>query len=1274
MFEDIADSLDGEIERAEKQEAKYKDILDEIFFAAAGSGNMTLAQQESFADEIMAKFAAVKSVGFKINQNTGAELFDTVAFADYLATNKTKIDKKVKEFQDLVAKEQEKNQVEREEVSLDNLTETPAEVVETPEAPVEPEVIVPELVESDITPTFEANLERLDLLSNQENLEVITNQVTGEVIAVAEIPRERTKVLNDLIAEVVKNPDLQGSQAMMAAIMQTLGKSNSEIKKTLDLMEKDSKNLPIDSSETTHLFNLYQLTKTTEPAPTNVQEIETAVEELGITPEPTLDLEAKKADIEKRRQEELSQVRYRERGAGGTVGAEKTFEKEAKRINAVREQEGFPKVTIEELKDIIVTVVQDKTNYPPYREVSIDEINAKYDAELAALGQPSQPTDTRTITEKKTTKTISSEIVEKGNRKGQTRTVTQTNSIQDVEDTIVSVTEYEAKVGDTTVTLGGKTMTVKEFKEEFPLDEDYQEVFEGLDDDAKITVRKVKRTPTSSRFDSVVSIMSAEFGKMDVGIKKDDAKYNAELAALEQPVAEPVVDNVEQTKENTKKKTSKTKATTKGTEQQQAQQENQTKVLKTTPLFYPNKYSQIDLPFFDIQDRIIQGLDKEISDKKEVNTALVDLFTIIEEVLGPEVLEKLETIFNEVTNPNVTPQRLKELRKEFAFLFPSGFLRNTNLRYIFDDIMVKGIAQTDVSEKGKLKLDATDDELLPLNVGRIVSIKTEKGKVYPKASVANKNGVLYYVIKGAKANGKDLWITLDRTKNTIEGLRYPVLGTRPLQFSDLNTPNFTVLDKDGKVQRYSNDGNRNPDGDKVLLFRLPTAKYRENPTPLQQAFNGIRARLVEGERIKISAPVKAMSKIGGTISIAQEDGSTKIVNTDYTYEFSADNLESNNVLPTEADVHIQKNQATTIADKTPTTQATTVAAVEKMIDESKQIPDPTKEGYKINGKRYERQSGFVKRVLGDNNINTEDSITNMELGAGVGNLLDIIGRDVLGGNKIKTLAEYIQEAERMGKSLRQGKGYSLFFTEQQFKQLIDELTQVKEELNKQGWKLFTEGLIVHREFTEKEKKETGYEGVAGAMDILAVDPEGRVHIIDFKNKKYRTQDKFTSSLYSSKGGFPSNVSKWSTQQTTYAILGEDFGLPVDSISILAFASEYTEEDGVITIDGLTLATKKAEVLDKHKSPASSNLIRLSFDPKIIKQINIRTNLKVKDSKETTTNSVEKLQENLPEISNETAQNTFDVLNLLGIETNDLGFIVPEEGTISPDAINPPPCQ
>ena len=146
-------------------------------------------------------------------------------------------------------------------------------------------------------------------------------------------------------------------------------------------------------------------------------------------------------------------------------------------------------------------------------------------------------TDAKADVERKTTKVISSEIVEKGNRKGQTRTVTQTNSVENVEGTLVSVTEYEAKIGDTRVTEGGRKMTFKEFKEEFPLDEEYKEIladYPDLNDDTIITVIKVKRTPTSSKFSTVVSISSFELGgKMDITIEKDDAKYDAELVALE---------------------------------------------------------------------------------------------------------------------------------------------------------------------------------------------------------------------------------------------------------------------------------------------------------------------------------------------------------------------------------------------------------------------------------------------------------------------------------------------------------------------------------------------------------------------------------------------------------------------------------------------------------------------------------------------------------------------------------------------------------------------
>ena len=220
-----------------------------------------------------------------------------------------------------------------------------------------------------------------------------------------------------------------------------------------------------------------------------------------------------------------------------SVDIEKLIKTRSKNELSPELQEAVKKVEDIEAKqeDILTTelgVVVDGVVHRPVTKVTIDTAE---DQDVEA-----QKADI----ERKTTKVISSETVEKGGRKGETRTVTQTNYTEDLEGTVVSITEYEAKVGDTTVSLGGRTMTFKEFKEEFPLDEAYEEIlgtWPDLNDDTKITVRKVRRVPTSSRFSTVVSIVSPVLGgKMDVTIQEDDAKYDAELAALEgtpQPTA-----------------------------------------------------------------------------------------------------------------------------------------------------------------------------------------------------------------------------------------------------------------------------------------------------------------------------------------------------------------------------------------------------------------------------------------------------------------------------------------------------------------------------------------------------------------------------------------------------------------------------------------------------------------------------------------------------------------------------------------------------------------
>jgi phosphoribosylanthranilate isomerase len=938
MFEDLAEKLDDELVELEAKVDKYDTLLNQVLTHGAFSANMSLEQQEKFSDLVFKKFAAVKKVGFKTNQDKGSELFDLQDFGLYLGRNQKQIEKEIADIDAAVKTQEDTEKVEREEVSLEGLGEVAVEV--------------PELVPTDITDAFTANLAALENIIEQQQVEVVENQITGETELLTDLPRERSRVINALVEEIAKNPDIKGAQAMMAAVMQTLGKSNEEIQKTLTQMAEVAENKPVNEVDYTHMFNLYQLARMTVENTTSTQANEAAAE---------------------------------------TIGA------------------------LDTITENVVEVVE----VPPV-------------------------------------------------------------------------------------------------------------------------------------------------------------------------VIEPVVIPT-------------------ATEEQKVELENKTQISSTTPIFRPtSKKDSVDLFHYEIQEAIITNLNKEVGDKKEVNTAIVDLFTVIEETLGEQTLTALETIFNQAISPAISKERLSELRSEFMSIFPNGFLKQSALYYMFDQIIVNKAAQSDVTEKGKEKLDATDEELLSLNRNRQVSIQMADGRKFPKVKVVSKEGSLLYAVDGGKEDGSTLWLKVDRTKDKVIGLKYPILGTRPIQFTDLNALMFTVLDKDGKVQKYSNDGNRNENADKVLGLYLPTAKYKANPTDTQKQFNGLRQRIVSGDRVKISTPVKAMSISTGILTIEQPNGSTITRNKDYSFEFSTENLSVREQGPSEAAQLTQAKEVKATSQAVTPTQQTTITAVEKMIADSKQIPDPSKQGYLINGKRYERQSNFVKRALGDTSIVTEDSIVNMEMGAAVGNLLDIIGRDILGGNKVKSLDAYIKEAEGMGKSLRSGKGYKINFTQEQFKQLVDELTEVKNELNEQGWKLFTEGLIVHREFTEKEKQETGSEGVAGAMDILAVDPEGKVHIIDFKNKKYRTQDKFTSTLYSSKQGYPSNVSKWSIQQTTYAILGEDFGLPVDSINILAFASEYAEANGVVTIGGLTLASKKAEVLDKHKSPYSSNLIRLGYDSKIIKHIELRT--------------------------------------------------------------------
>jgi hypothetical protein len=736
--------------------------------------------------------------------------------------------------------------------------------------------------------------------------------------------------------------------------------------------------------------------------------------------------------------------------------------------------------------------------------------------------------------------------------------------------------------------------------------------------------------------------------------------------------------NVAETKDNTANTTEVVKREAK-TEAEVSQVETQNQIVSTTKLFRPSSETAKNAEHFAIQERIIESVNREF---RTTQTAVVDLFTIVEQVLGTDTLIAMEEIFNEVQS-KPTPERLQELRSQFLGLFPANFMDIGKIEYMFDTQIVKNVSQSDVTQTNVKNLNATEEEIYQVNKGRKVpTVKLKDGRIITDTIVTQSNGKLLLlksvdvldgegnVIKdsqGKKVTDKT-WVRFDQIANPTEVLAYPIMGTQPMTFTALNTLAFTVIDSEGKVQKYNNNGDKTESGNKALINYLPTSKAKANPTLEQKAFDSMRVSVSQGERVVHSVKIVGPSRSDSEVTT--EDKTVK--KGDYQFTFSTETLAPlEQTLPT---VEVLEEKA--IAQSTPRdgSQEKSVAALEVLVAKAKTIPDPSKEGYLIDGERYERQSGFTRRVLGKVQIDTEDSTQNKEKGAAVGNLLDIIGRDVLGGRKVKSRKDYIKEAEEMAlnSKLNGGKGYKLELTDEQFNGLVKELEDFRKDLNRKGYKLFTEGLVVYRKYTAEEQAATGYVGVAGAMDIVAIDSEGGVHIIDFKNKKFKNAEVFKSTIYNSNDRFPSSVSGWSSQQTTYGLLSLDFGLPIRSVNILLFASQYEEADGAITINMLSKGSDKVSVLPQNQSDISDAVIRLKSDNKIAKQIEVRTvNPSKVEAKVPTSQELNSIKENIPEFTDSEAINVSILLSSLGVGFEGTQGLDPSDET--PDTKNPPSC-
>ena len=223
---------------------------------------------------------------------------------------------------------------------------------------------------------------------------------------------------------------------------------------------------------------------------------------------------------------------------------------------------------------------------------------------------------------------------------------------------------------------------------------------------------------------------------------------------------------------------------------------------------------------------------------------------------------------------------------------------------------------------------------------------------------------------------------------------------------------------------------------------------------------------------------------------------------------------------------------------------------------------------KVTGQRYERQSNFIQRLLGKDPPTGDD----LKRGAAVGNLIDLIGRGVF-DEDVKTLKEYIILANNANEE----NGYRVDMSEEQFQSLKDSFNLLKSEMEGKGMKVVANDVLVFREFTEEEKNDPmiateKLTGVAGTLDLVAVDKQGNTHIVDFKNIRLTETNKVNleKSIYD--GGVfygkpeSAKIDTWSNQQSTYQALMEANGLPVASTNILPISTVYQSETDEDSID------------------------------------------------------------------------------------------------------------
>lgn len=186
------------------------------------------------------------------------------------------------------------------------------------------------------------------------------------------------------------------------------------------------------------------------------------------------------------------------------------------------------------------------------------------------------------------------------------------------------------------------------------------------------------------------------------------------------------------------------------------------------------------------------------------------------------------------------------------------------------------------------------------------------------------------------------------------------------------------------------------------------------------------------------------------------------------------------------------------------------------------------------GKRFERATHYINKRKPEPSPLLESSQL-------IGTAIDQMTRDYFSG----TLKPYEEYKIPQGRWVKPG---LLFESKELYKKFVSELDKLNNWFKQNGEQVIAEDVVVFDENIPSE-----YEGVAGTVDLLTIDNEGRVRLYDLKSKRSGVDFK-----HSQKYG-KSDFEKWTDQLNLYRILMANTNkLLANELGILPIKVNYAE--------------------------------------------------------------------------------------------------------------------